>query len=185
MSAIHPSGRAVSPPDNIRRQYAQQMMAAFQQQAMGKTNQAFCTFRNAYQLGLQNGESPAKLAAINHLFVWYQHNGQSCGVARVPSDCSSERGLGHPTQPLRQLDPKQERLVQSFLLGAGEIIGGVFCIVVPGGVVLGSVFGTGLIADGARNIYSAVCDMNQDARERAIKLGELREIEKEAIYSSK
>jgi hypothetical protein len=178
MSAIQSSAKAGSSPEIIRRQCAQQMMSAFQQQAAGKTTQAFRTFQDAYQFGLRNGESVEKLTALSHLFGWYQKNGQDCGVIRTSQQGAKECGTSSQNKPSFQLEPKQERMVANFLFGAGEIIGGVFCIALPGGNILGAPVGVGLVLDGARTIYCSVCDMKQDSRER---MEQLKRIEREAI----
>ncbi len=150
------------------------MNTAFELQCMGKTTLAFYAFKDAYQLALKNGESPAKLAALEKLFGWYRTYGYSCGLLKEPSKITTEyRKTEGPAGS--RFDPRQEKIMRDFLCGVGCVISGVFCIYINPPIT--GKFGTGLVLTGFKYMYDSISAMVHDHQEKKLRIAEMNSLE--------
>jgi len=176
-----------SPPEEMRRTYAEKFCKAFDLQFNGHTTLAYYAFKDAFQLALKSGESAAKLQFLESTFRWYRMYGYNCGVLPESSRCTdeyvSDAGAPRVTRYGTNFDPKQERFMRDFLFGVGELISGVLCISI--GTPLSIRFGPTLIVSGSKHMWDAVNGMMEDSRERTIRLNELKQFEKIAEAVSK
>jgi len=173
------------PTEEVRQKYAKQMYQAFELQSIGKSTLAFYTFRDAYQYALANGESAQKLIPFDTLFTWYRKYGYSSGVAVSPSGCTDEfrSAQSYEKKPYSSsFTPQQEKLTRDFLFGVGQVISGVFSIVINP-PLLGR-FGVPLVISGMKYIYDSVSSMIKDFREKTSRLKELEIFQKNAAAAA-
>ena len=83
-----------------------------------------------------------------------------------------------PSDPYSQLDPNQQRWIRDFLLGVGEAISGVFCIVVNPPIT--GRFGTGLVLSGFGLMWHSVNNMVVDQQQKELRLAELEKIKNQS-----
>lgn len=152
-------------PESVRNKYASDMFQAFATQCYGKSTAAFCQFEIAREEAKKAGENPLKLIAIERLFAWYRMYGTSLklfyknptGHDRIQGECKSyakrlNSNCNYPSEWGN--NPEQARLIREFMFGVGEIISGVFCATVSGGI-LGTI-AWGVAIDGGNRIYSSL-----------------------------
>ncbi len=150
---------------SIKDDYASGMFEAFVTQSYGKSTIAYCQFDIAREKAKKAGESPLRLMAIEGLFAWYRTYASSLhlyyeyptGTDRIVGEYQSAGMLG----PLGAYhsewgsSPEQARIVRDFMFGVGEVIAGVFCASVSGGVL--GIFGGGTVAfDGSTRIFNSL-----------------------------
>ena len=163
-----------SPPDEVRKQYSNDIHTAFQLQAMGKTELANVVFREAKKYAIKNGESQEKIYALQDLFTWYQKYGYSCGLLETPSGVLDEYRTRQ--SQYYNLDPTQKKLMKDFLFGVGQIISGIFCVSVsrtPNVVKCGF----SLITSGITTLFKSITSMQKNDQEKKSRLEELKKIE--------
>ena len=127
-------------PENIKREYASKMHQAFVLQSRGKATQAFFLFKEGYQQALQAGESSARVEAIHQLFYWYRKYGASLRFIVGSSGISDEyRRWSYSKMNIHPSgfydsewgkDPEQASKIRDVMFAVGEIISGVFCVVI-------------------------------------------------------
>lgn len=154
-------------PSSIKDDYASGMFEAFVTQSYGKSTVAFYQFDVAREKAKKAGENILNLIAIERLFIWYRTYATSLGLY-IKNPTGNDRIYGEyrpcslrAFSPLARYQsewgksPEQARLVRDFMLGVGEVIAGVFCASVSGGVF--GIFGGGTVAfDGATRIFSSL-----------------------------
>jgi hypothetical protein len=154
-------------PSPIKDDYASGMFGAFVTQSYGKSTIAFCQFNVAREKAKKAGENPLKIIAIERLFAWYRIYASSLNLYnKRPIGNDRINGEYRPAcvnTPLASIayesewgnSPEQARLVRDFMFGVGEVIAGVFCASVSGGVF--GLFGGGAVAfDGTTRIFSSL-----------------------------
>jgi hypothetical protein len=153
--------------ENIRSDYASGMFEAFVTQSLGKSTIAFYQFDVAREKAKKAGENPLKIIAIERLFAWYRvyasslnlYNKRPIGNDRI----NGEYHRAYAYAPLASItyesewgnNPEQARLVREFMLGVGEIIAGVFCVSVGGGVFFAAA-GTTILFDGGSRVFTSL-----------------------------
>ena len=164
--------------ETVRKEYASKLYEAFQLQSEGRSTQAFFTFQEGFQKGQQSGESLAKLQVIADMFYWYRRYGnhlrlfskESSGNDIIADEYKGQRCSSHRSCRAYQFkekerysewgnDPKQARLIQNFVFGIGEMISGIFMVVVipQSNMFLGG--GIALITHGFYTIKDSLWDV--------------------------
>ena len=69
-------------------------------------------------------------------------------------------------------------MVRNFLFGVGEVISGIFCVVVNPPIA--GKFGVGLVIGGSLMMWHAVNDMYDDSQDKKSRLKELENLQKQA-----
>lgn len=146
-------------PDAIRNSYASNFYQAFQMQCHGKSTSASAQFWSAHAEAQKAGENSSKLALMEQLFVWYRTYGTSCYLfAEVPVGWDQINGeYKNPYQPYKSewgKTPEQAALIRTFMLGVGELISGVFCVII-GSIPIKAV-GVSLCTDGFHRMYDSL-----------------------------
>lgn len=150
-------------PESARSIYASRFYRAFEMQCYGKSASAYAQFRSAYDEAIKAGESIAKLAVIEKLFIWYRTYGTSCSLfAEAPKGWDKIQGeyknpnltYGGDYQSEWGKTPEQASLVRTFMFGVGECISGVFCVVV--GSLPIKATGVSLCIDGFYRMYDSL-----------------------------
>jgi hypothetical protein len=141
-------------PPSIKDDYASGMFEAFVTQSNGKSLAAFYQFDVAREKAKKAGENPLKLIAIERLFVWYRtyasslklYNKDPIGTDRIIGEYrpSWTRNTIPPYKSEWGNSPEQARIIRDFMFGVGEVVAGVFCASVSGGVF--GIFGGGTVA---------------------------------------
>ena len=171
------------PSEEARKNYSDRIQKAFELQSQGKTRLAFYTFRDAYQAAIKSGESPAKLAPLEELFVWYRTYGFDSGVMKDPAACAGEYRSSTGYVQLKKLDPQQQKIIRDFLYGVGCIVSGVFCLTVS--TPLSGKFGTTLVMGGCNYMYNSISAMIEDHEKRIARIAELDRITRKVIATTK
>ncbi len=169
------------PTEEERKGYVEAICKAFELQSLGKTRQAFYAFKNVYQAALKNGESPAKLALLEELFIWYRIYGYDSGVMAEPSGCREEHRSYRSFddfEEIRELDPHQQKMIREFLYGVGSLVSGIFCVTVAPPVT--GRFGATLIVGWIKCMFSAINSMMEDHELKMKRIAELDKIVKKA-----
>lgn len=150
-------------PESTKLEYATKMYEGFILQSVGKARAAFYTFKDGYQQALQAGESTEKLEAINQLFLWYRHYGSFLHLMATPSGISDEY-CSYSYAPLARIpnyesewgnNPTQAARMRDLMFGFGEVISGVFCVIVGSPPIKFSV-GLPMFIDGSCRIWSTL-----------------------------
>ncbi len=162
-----------------RKACAEEMQKAFELQSRGQTRQAFYTFKHAYQLAQQNGESPATLSTLEELFIWYRKYGYDCGLMTEPANCSGEYRSGQRQDYGANFDPHQRKMMRDFLYGVGSVVSGVLCLTVRS--TFTGKFGVSFIVGGGKCMYDAISAMIEDHDKRLERISELDKITKKAV----
>jgi len=170
-----------NPSDKTREMYAKEILTAFQLQGMEErhANLALIAFNDGVKLALTNGESPAKIRALQDLFFWYRRYGYHGGLLKFPSGCQNEYQVSTKFPKLSKysnLDPHQQKLIKDFLLGVGSTISSVFCAVVY--PPIGGKLAIPLISFGIGKMWDALNEMWQDNQEKKLRLEELENLQK-------
>jgi len=163
--AIDISAKCSEVPESVRNKYASDMFQAFAIQSYGKSTAAFCQFEIAREEAKKAGENVLKLIAIEKLFAWYRMYGTSLklfyqnptGHDRIQGEYKSHTkrlNSNYNYQSEWGNNPEQARLIREFMFGVGEIIAGVFCVTVSGGIF--STIAWGVAIDGGNRIYSSL-----------------------------
>lgn len=159
------SAKCSSVPESLRNKYASDLFQAFVIQSYGKSSAAFCQFETAREEARMSGENILKLIAIEKLFAWYRMYGTSLNLFyKNPTGHDRIHGeYKNHTKNFRSNSnyqsewgntPEQARLIREFMFGVGEIISGVFCATVSGGVI--GTIAWGVAVDGGSRIYSSL-----------------------------
>lgn len=186
--------------ESVRKEYATKLYEAFVLQSQGKSTQAFYALQNGFQQGTNAGESSIKLQVIADLFYWYrryghhlklftimpsgnevitdQYNGKNCHRSKY--NRSVLFGAKHRTSEWGN-DPHQARRIQDFMFGMGELISGIFIVVVMPESLLFVGGGTGLITHGIYTIKESLHDL---WTEHQIELFELEKLSQRASQTS-
>jgi len=151
-------------------------------------------FQEGFQKGQQAGESLAKLQAIADLFYWYRRNGNHLKLfAKTPigsdvitdeykgQNCTHKRSSRSPGFQEKERysewgnNPRQARLVQNFMFGVGEMIGGIFLVVVvpQSTLILGG--GITLFAHGLYTVKDSLSDLWTDHQMEFFELQKITE----------
>jgi hypothetical protein len=151
--------------DTLRDEYASGMFEAFITQSYGKSTIAFYQFDVACEKAKKAGENPIKLIAIEKLFAWYRTYASSLRLYhKYPTGKDRINGEYRPASIFNTHltyesewgnSPEQARIMRDFMFGVGEVIAGVFCATVSGGVL--GVFGGGTVAfDGTTRMNNSL-----------------------------
>lgn len=71
------------------------MHHAFVLQSLGKSTVAFFSFRDGFVQAMEAGENPAKLRAIEQLFMWYRYYGEGTNLFAI-QPTGGDRIIGNP-----------------------------------------------------------------------------------------
>ena len=165
--SISVQARDFAVPQPTRDAYASGMFEAFITQSYGKSTIAFYQFDVAREKAKKAGENPLRLIAIERLFGWYRMYASSLGLYhkrpigndRINGEYRSAHAFTpHVRSPYESewgKTSEQARLTRDFMFGVGEIIAGVFCATVSGGI-LGSFGATTLAFDGTSRIFNSL-----------------------------
>jgi hypothetical protein len=182
-------------PLATRKEYAQKLFDAFALQNEGFSTQAFFSFSNAFQQGIQAGESAAKLQIVADLFYWYRRYGthlqifstKPSGNNRITDEylggnCKKHRSSKHALPLFGQdrysewgNDPQQAKKVRELMLGIGQVISGIFVVSVTAysAPIVNPLFGAGLISAGTIMIWNSLNDLWTD---HEVELFELQQL---------
>ncbi|MDE3046337.1 MAG: hypothetical protein KGJ02_06815 [Verrucomicrobiota bacterium] len=182
-------------PETIRKEYASRLYDAFRLQCEGKSTQAFFAFQEGFQKGIKSGESPVKLQIVADMFYWYRRYGNHLKLfSKTPTDNDiiSDEYDGHRCPFHKSYhasrfkekerysefgnDPRQERLLQDFMWGIGEMISGILLAVVcPESLLF--LGGGALVGRGFWRIKDSLHDLWTDHQ---IELYELKKLSERA-----
>lgn len=172
-------GLFARPTEQDRIRYSEGIQKAFELQFAGKTRMAFYAFRDVYQTALKNGECPAKLAAIEELFVWYRKYGFDTGLLKEPANCQGEWRSDASMNNHSVFTPRQEKIMRDFLYGVGCMVSGIFCVTVN--TPISGKFGASLVLSGGKCMYDAISAMIEDHELRFERIASLDKISRNAI----
>lgn len=163
-----------------------ELLLAFQLQGNARSYldsyNACVVFNSAKAKLLNMGEPQCKINAIQDLWAWYRTYGYNCGLmlasVKCPGEYISDKKYISKTSYGSNLDPKQQQMMRDFLFGVGQVVSGVFCMVVAAPV--GGLFGTTLVASGVGFMWASVNSMVTDSHEKQARLFELENIKNQA-----
>lgn len=165
-------------PETLRQEYASKLYEAFRLQSEGSSTRAFYLFQEGFQKGQLSGESLAKLQIVADLFYWYRRYGNHLklffknplGNNIISDEYKGQKCIHHQSNQPRQFgikerysewgkNPEQAKLIQNFIFGVGEMISGIFMVVVipQSNLFLGG--GLALVTHGFYTIKDSLWDM--------------------------
>jgi len=164
------------------------------------STQAFYSFQEGFQQGIQAGESAVKLQVVADLFYWYRKYGTHLNLFTKPpignnlitdeyKGQNCKRYKHNNASHLREMDrysewgnnPEQARKIQDFMFGVGELISGIFIVAVFPESLLVFGGGAGLITHGVYTIKESLHDL---WTQHQIELFELEKISERAKQTS-